>query len=337
MNVSNYNLPNKFFPFLLGHPSCASNDIKNEIDQIMQSCLIVNLKNNVFDCGKWILKYPRTDGLPTNPDTHLYRVRKAEKIRNYIINNKLEAEFAVPKKFLYQLENKDYCVIAEKLELSQDVVSLYSDETRKGITIQLELVGQVSALAKGAKERPLTPTQAKALAELSILGYTDQTFNNFFFTRDGKVAIIDSEPLKRLLKKTIAASKINSFICDKSGMLTCHSVAGIAKLKQVCTDPEARKQVELVEKNHVLWAIAKLTLKVVLGCLVIYSIPRAISSLGLPSKAATLLRVSLRTVSVIKTIFLTLQVLSVSNMWFMSCNGDKGLIAIQEIEKKGGC
>lgn len=99
MNVSNYNLPNKFFPFLLGHPSCASSDIKNEIDQIMQSCLIVDLKNNVFDCGKWILKYPRTDGLATNPDTHLYRVRKAEKyaITLSITNWKLSLQY--PRNF----------------------------------------------------------------------------------------------------------------------------------------------------------------------------------------------------------------------------------------------
>lgn len=330
MTVSNYNLPSKFFPFLLGHPSCTSNDIKNEIDKLGKEFLS-KVEDSFMHFGKCVLEFPHNEKLATTPDTHLSCVRNAEKIRNFIINNKLEAEFAVPKKFLYDLGNKDYCVVYVRLDISEEVVSLYSTETREEImnVPELELEGQEQALKRGAQERDLTPSQAKALAELSILGYTDQTFNNFFFTVDGKVAILFTDPVKR-----VTAGKTNSFFVDKSALLANQSICGIAKLKQFCIDPEARKQVELVEKNHVLWTIAKLTLKLALGCLVIYAIPRAISSLGLPGRVATLLKVSLLTLPLIKNIGLTIQVLHVLSVWTMSCSVDKGMKQILASEKR---
>ena len=48
------NLPNKFHPFLLGHPSCSAN-CKNEIDAIFNAPLIPLKGNYIFDAGNWVL------------------------------------------------------------------------------------------------------------------------------------------------------------------------------------------------------------------------------------------------------------------------------------------
>src|SRR5687768_4774763 len=92
------NFSPKFQPFLIGSPTCPAK-IKDEIDTIFKQPLKPLKSNYIFDAGKWILKLGRTNGI-TTPDTHLYRVRKAEKIRSYIHQNNLDAHIAVPRKYL---------------------------------------------------------------------------------------------------------------------------------------------------------------------------------------------------------------------------------------------
>ncbi len=216
MSVINMsNLSPKFQPFLIGSPKCPAK-IKDEIDTIFQQPLTSLKSNYILDAGKWILKLGRTDGLHTTPDTHLYRVRKAEKIRTYIQQNNLEAHIAVPTKYLYwNTAQNQFYVVAEKMDLSSEVGMPTSGEVEANFKAGASFGGQLQALANNAPKRSLTPPQAKALAELSVLGYTDLSYNNLYFTQDGKVAIIDTEPLKRSLKKMSKSSFFFFLFGDK--------------------------------------------------------------------------------------------------------------------------
>ncbi len=73
----------------------------------------------------------------------------------------------------------------------------------------------MKAFAKNSPQRSLTPIQAKTLANISILGCTDLSYNNLYFTQDGKVALIDTEPHKRALKKICKSSSLFFFLVIK--------------------------------------------------------------------------------------------------------------------------
>lgn len=259
------NLPAKFVPFL------CPDSIKNEVEPLFKERKIY-LKDNVYDFEKWIIKAPRRGFLST-PDTHLYRIRKAEKIRAYIQKNGLEEHIAVPKKYLYYKKDEQrYYVVAEKLDLSAEIVGIESSLLEEDLKSTTE-PGQLEALRRGAKKRSLTSIQAKALAELSILGYTDLTYNNMYFTKDGKVALLDTEPQKRLFKKTLQSSFICRWLIDKKSILSRQSIIGFAKLKMWTDEFSALKAVQKVERNHVIWALTQLVTKIAIFSLVIYSIP----------------------------------------------------------------
>jgi hypothetical protein len=335
--MNNNNLPLKFLPFLLGHSSCLYSKaavLKQDIDSKLKTRTTVNIKENyILDAGKWILKLPRT-GINTTPDTHIYRIRKAEKIRNFIKVNHLEEHLKVPKKFLYESKNGEYFVAAKKVDLSNEVASV-SDISFKNNISSFTLGGQCKAFNEGASQRDLTPTQAKALAELAFLGYTDQSYNNVFFTKTGKVAILDTEPVKRVMKKTVVSSNFFMLLIDKQTLLATQAITGTAKLKAYCTNPEALRQVEIVERKHVLWNVAKLILKIAVCCLVIYYIPVLIASSTLPVIVATALKVSLIAVLSIKTCTLTTNLANLLLTWKHSCNGFAGLTNIVRTEQQG--
>jgi len=88
--------------------------------------------------------------------------------------------------------------------------------------------GQAAALYKGARERLLTVKQANGLAKLSFLGYTDQSYNNMFFLKDGRVAILDTEPVKRAYKKLNLKSRFFRLFGTISSILTQQSLIGTA-------------------------------------------------------------------------------------------------------------
>lgn len=325
------NLPSKFQPFLIGSPNCSAN-IKNEIDTIFQQPLEPLKSNYIFDAGKWVLKLGRTDGLNTTPDTHLYRVRKAEKIRTFIHQNNLDDHIAVSKKLIYlNTSQNQFYVVAEKMDLSSEVATPSSVENETALKSLSSLGGQVQALANNAPKRSLTPIQAKTLAELSVLGSTDLSFNNLYFTRDGKVAIIDTEPQKRSLKKTVMKSLFFVLFGDKGALLSQQSLAGIAKLKIYVDNPIALKAVQRVERNHVLWSISKLITKFAVVTLAIYFSP-GIKKLVPIAAVATTLKVSFIAVAVLKSIFLTTNIVSIYMVWHLSFQGLQGIGQIGNME-----
>lgn len=335
MNITMDSLPHKFYPFLLGHPSCPSK-IKEEIDKVFEKPLVPLKSNYIFDAGKYVLKLERTDGSLTTPDTHMYRVRKAEKIRKYIVKNHLENQLMVPEKFLYWREtDRKFYVISEKVCLSDEVAKLVSDSVeilykQGGQT----LGGQIAALAANKPKRNLTPEQAKGLAELSVLGYTDLTYNNAYFTLDGKVAIIDTEPIKRSLKKIMFKNKF-TWMGDKGALLSQQTISGIAKLKLYCADEKALREVETVEKKHVVWSIAKLVGKIALVCLAISFVPSVAALLPIGGILATSLSAFVITVLVVKTVSLVACAGGVAYVWKLSHDGVQGVVKIFSMEKLG--
>lgn len=330
-------IPKKFDTHTLGHPNCIQGAPSvDDIAHCVQNAPKEELKQNIIDAGQWILKSPRPGSLGTTPDTHLYRIRKAEKIRSYISRNHLEEHLTVPKKYIYiKPGTNEPIVVSEKLQLSEEVAT----PQNQGISNILKSVafmgGQGQALAEGKPQRPLTPIQAKSLAELSSLGYTDLTYNNLYFTQDGKVAIIDTEPQKRALKKIIGSSKW-SWFGDKGALLAKQAITGTAKLKAYCSDPAALKEVNRVERNHALWAIAKLIGKIAIACLAIYFIPGAIALLPLWKAAAIALKVALIAPTALKAISLSLNVLDFTGIWFLSCRPNAaGMAQIGQLEVRG--
>jgi hypothetical protein len=271
----------------------------------------------------------------TTPDTHIYRVRKAEKIRKYIKINGLESHLMVPKKFLLEASDGKYIVAAKKVVLSVEVASVSDIEFQKDIrSCGLILGGQARAFTVGAKERDLTPIQAKALAELAFLGYTDQSYNNLFFTKNGKVAILDTEPVKRVLKKSMS-SKLWIILIDKHILRAYQGITATAKLKMYCKDPEALTEVKRIERNHVLWNAALIIGKIALCCLALYFTPIMVASLNLQALAATTLKVSILALATIKTLTLTLNLRCLYQFWKWSCEGRSGLQKIVSLELEG--
>lgn len=332
------NLPLKFLPFLIGSPTCSAN-IKTEIDEIFQKPLERLSRDNglsrdnIFVGENWVFKLGRTEESSTTQDTYLYRVRKAEKIRSYIQKNNLDAHIAVPKKYLYwNGVQRQFYVVAEKMSLSREVAVPASKAIEDNFRLAGISGGQLRALANNAPQRSLTVPQAKALAELSVLGYTGLSYNNLFFTPDGKVAIIDTEPRKRLTKKVMKSKPSFFLFGDKGAMLSKQSIAGIAKLKLYTNDLAALQAVQKVEKNHVLWSIAKLITKICLVTLAIYFAPTITALVPIAAVAMTL-KVSFIAVAVLKNLSLTANILDVYKVWGLSCQGLQGVYTISVFER----
>ncbi|MFY7842957.1 MAG: hypothetical protein ACOVOR_02970 [Rhabdochlamydiaceae bacterium] len=330
------NLPLKFRPFLLGSPSCSAN-IKPEIDAIFQKDLKPLEKafsSYIFDGGNYILKNSRQDGSLTPPDTHLYRIRKAEKIRAYIQKNNLEDHLVVPKKYLYwHTQEEKFYVVAEKMHLSKEVASLASPDLELQYRKCGKSFGQCASLSSGATQRDLTPIQAKTLAELSILGYTDLSYNNLYFTLDGKIAIIDTKPQKRALNKILCSGAISLLFFDKTVLLSQQSIAGIAKLKTYVKNPIAMKKVNRVERNHVLWTMTQLVMKISLLNIVLYFNHRITTRIPL-TVLRTTLETTITVTTILKICFNLLNILKIHLLWSLSCkeNGE-GLDLIRQREK----
>ncbi len=331
------NLPTKLRRFLIGDLTCdCPSKLKDTIDAKFQQESLTPLKSTyIWDGGEYVIKGQNADGRLTTADTHLYRVLKAEKIRSYLNKNDLNKYVAVPKKFIYFHEKeKKFYVVAEKMNLSREVAKPASTEIAYNFKQDNLSGGQAKALHDGAEQRSLTSIQAKTLAELSILGYTALSYNNLYFTQEGKVAIIDTEPKKRRLKKAFNSSYFWFLFGDKGALLSQQSIAGIAKLKLYTDNPFALKAIQKVERTHVLWRMATLIAKIFAVTLVIYFTPTIMALIPIATLAVTL-KVSLIAVAVLKNLFLILNILSVYQIWNYSYEDMPGFIEIYNLETKG--
>jgi hypothetical protein len=228
-------------------------------------------------------------------------------------------------------------VICEKLNLSPEVAQPESaiftaQYAGEGQTHG----GQCKALAEGNSQRPLTPEQAKALAEISILGHTDLSYNNAYFTIDGRFALLDTEPHKRAVKKLICPkSLLGYWIGSKDALVAQQAIIGIAKLKTYCSNEAAHREIEKVEKTHVIWNSAIIVAKIALLSFAYYLIPSGMALLPINRTAASLIQVSLRVLSGVKLIYLALNVTGLCMTWRKSQRHLEGLMEIIALESAG--
>ena len=221
------------------------------------------------------------------PDMHLYRVRKAAKIQKYLV----------------QASTDGYYVVASKLDLSDAVAPreglrrFYGhndDKARSGLGSEGFFSGQCArAFAESgdpAREQALTVVQARTLAELSWnAGLTDLSYNNFFFTHDGRVALLDTEPLARSAKKS-NASKVAHILLpgDKWLISAQQSLQGIMMLSTtICAgSPQVRDAIQSVERKYFIQSLAAAVAKAAFGCFLFYIAPTAVSLLALKGSSA---------------------------------------------------
>lgn len=251
------NIPSKFRPYLLEDPLFKLNreDWKDVEIQFNSGSRTKTNRGHVVEIGDYFFKSRRSDHPGTTPDTHLYRVRKADKIRDYIEKNNLQDELVVPKKCLYWDKKEEvFYVVSQKMSLSNEVAKL-RDESLLGEWKTMNFNDQRGAAIKGNPQRSFSVKQAKALADLAFsVGYYDLDYHNLFFTPQGKVAIIDTEPPCRWIKKTYG----NDIIIGKEPLSTRLGLRGVTFLKAFTHDDKAHEEIEKIERTYVILCIAKL-------------------------------------------------------------------------------
>jgi len=315
----------------------------------------------------FVVKSTRED-IPTTKMANIGRVLLAEKINRYLKQNGYEEEFEVVQERLYfhDLEQKFY-VVGRALDLTLQIPSfgpLYKKQIRQSASpssfegksreSESDTDEETSSEASGSSKHlsgsleeekklsflELKFTQAKALAELAVnCGYTDLGIDNLHYTKNGKVAIVDTEPFKEVVNERF----FNKWIRDRDSLLAQQAIGGIAKLKLYCSNMDAFKAVEKVEAKHALWTIAKTVMKIALAALTFYFIP----SLSLPflgSAAASVKLVLLELIS-LKISELVFSTVFTGIVWYKSCQirgiegsecqDEKAIDSLENWQKRG--
>lgn len=316
-------LPSQFVPYLVRNRALA------EVDYAFNQPLC-SLQDDLFTDQRQIFLFKRAqkngDSLP---DSHLYEVLKAAKIYQYIHENGYQNDVVVVEKGIYwSNRDKEFYVVSKRLNLSNEVCgcsSFLKEEIQKSPMLE----GQERCLVQGFKRRYLTVTQARALAELATIGYRGITFNNLLYTRQGQVAILDTEPLNREVRKAQCTWE-NFLFCDKEALRAKQAIVDIAQLKSLCVHVKALDAVDRVEKWHVIWSIYTVVVKMVL--LVLFwqdGIARAIQLAPLSEQAKLVLRVSLQIPLIIKGTTLFLEIPQMLHLWSLSRQGWEGFKKLQ--------
>lgn len=151
------------------------------------------------DIPEWIFKYKRSDD-DCGPDSHVYRVRKANKIRNMQLPN-----IVVPEKHLFELPNNEHIVLAKKMDLE-------TEEVKEGFY--------------GTHRKKLTPSQGWNIVHIIFRANAlDLTTANIDFDKNNDVILPDTEPTYRVWRKKawkwIPGASIT--FCHIIGVLIVHT------------------------------------------------------------------------------------------------------------------
>jgi hypothetical protein len=246
-------LSSKFKPFILNNECQISvekdlftmlerifNHLKNPYNPLSvdNGFKILGGKAHVVEHSKlpnWIIKGERNDSYRFNmtPDTHIYRVRRAEKQRKLGLK-----EYVIPEKYLYQYKRK-WFVIARKLEL---------DPTKT-----------LDPSKTSLQHVQLSPAQAEEGALMCYKGkWEDVGAHNISFTRDGKLALIDTEPVGRKQLKEIAKSIVRFWPLYKATALHEGAQVSSERLHDLTLDPLASCRIRKVQNTMCLIHLAKL-------------------------------------------------------------------------------
>jgi hypothetical protein len=141
--------------------------------------------------NEWVFKCKRSD-MQTAEDTHLYRVRKADKIRRMQLPG-----VVVPLKYLYRLPNGEYIVLAQKLIIHRKIEN--PSITDPNVSQETK-----DFLKKCSPFVPikLTPSQGWNITKVIFrTNATDLNLTNFFHNEKGQLVLPDTEPHLRSYRK----------------------------------------------------------------------------------------------------------------------------------------
>lgn len=197
------------------------------------------------------------------PDTLLYRVRKADKIRKLITKHGFSNLAVVPEKWLYH-NGREWVVVAQKLALFEGYTKtfFFSQEDKKWYTFYRDSKGNFkTTLPVHAENYHVTARQGHALATLAFeAGLNDLGNNNVLFTKSGESAILDTEPIYRKVKKDLYLKGFKRNIRN-----TAFAFSTTKQLKQTCTESDTINAIESVERYHYNKMLIKIIVKVALA------------------------------------------------------------------------
>lgn len=175
----------------------------------------------------WIFKKKREDGYQYCEDQHLYRVRKAHKISNFI-NYKDYRSIEVAEKYLIKI-NEEWWVAAKKMRLSTRSLEIDPDMANEAANIIFDV------------------------------NLVDIHLQNFAFTEYGKLALFDTEPVNRKMKKD--RWHFIPLLNDKPLYKYETSFNSCESLKTLCSSNTSRVEIEKVQ-NEQYWVFAAKKVKI---------------------------------------------------------------------------
>jgi hypothetical protein len=182
----------------------------------------------------WIIKGKRADRASAE-DQHIYRLRRAKRLQA-VIDKRGFTEFVVPRKFLYQTHGQ-WFVLAEKLELQSD---------------QLEPKAKLFA---STKPLLLTEKQAREAATLIFEGKLEDP-HNLKLTKQGKIALFDTEPIGRLQTKIIKQTMIGKWLPIIKCLNFRKGIINSYRLN--CEDIAARNEIKKIQTRFLILESARL-------------------------------------------------------------------------------
>ncbi len=236
-NTNLQNLSSEFNPYLLSHPKCVvdveERQVLQNMVQEMGKAIAENPglvssvgKTHIFDCGEYFLKLQRAknDPIPTAHDTHMYRIIRANQIRKFVKKEKLDGLVVIPDKFLCWSEHlKNFAVLSKKIIL--------------------------------CPQDSWTVEKIRALALLTLAKFVDIHEGNVKFSEDGRIAIVDTEPLDRLLTET-EGHKANEDMGIGHFLYAKHAIDALKRLREIPFPgiqlEESQKVIDEVIKRCVL-------------------------------------------------------------------------------------
>lgn len=259
-------LPPKFDPFIINNFRGASHPLSSlcdALDNIFKNNNEINQPDfqKVNRASYQVVTHPSLPGYIIKgdrysyrcevPTTHIYRLRKALRLQKIIEKYHFESEIKIPTKYLYRAGNKWY-VVVEKLDVNENVN-----------------ISRECASFSRQKYRPLTDKQVQALACLCFEGkMNDLGEHNVLILNDGKLAIIDTEPLDRHKIKNLKSFYIPGYTNSRIALIGFERVLVETNgLFRLCNYSQKINLVKM-QKSYALKHIAKLVCKTVLPLVV---------------------------------------------------------------------
>lgn len=298
--MQNITLPKKFDPYIIN----SSSELKSSLDQIFQNVIsndemslsehygfqILGDKKHVVthpDLPNYVVKGPRHDHAKhlCAHDSHIYRVRRATRLQSVIKRHGF-SEIIIPKKMLYHHKGH-WFVVAEKLNL--------------------DIHAKLHKSYDRAQETHFKQLTAKQVRELSVLCFEgnleDVNETNIQFTSEGKIALVDTEPVSRALKKTFKQWLRLPYI--KASFEFTNAMCNSERIYLVCSADDALKEVRNVQSQMFWRHLAEIIVKISLPLILIVGLDfiHAPTAISLIAETATVINFTVGLIIMMRSIW----------------------------------